>query len=283
MITVSAFAKINLTLEVLGRRSDGYHDVSTILQEIDLKDSLSFEECPDITLDCDRPELKSTDNLVIEAARLLRKETGYRGGVRITLDKGIPVAAGLGGGSSDAAATLVALDELWGLNLSSDSLVELASQLGSDVPFFVRGGAALTGERGEKIISLPALVGMWVVLLKSAVPVPERKTRAMYKSLSPSHFSGGEHTKRMASVLKKGGGDLPLMYNAFDAIASDVYEGIEWYRERFRSIGAPEVHLAGSGPALFALLNDRGRAEQINRSLLDMGLESYIVRTVARS
>ena len=135
MITLFAHAKINLTLEVLGRRDDGYHEVITVLQAIDLKDTLTFERRPGIDIECDHPDLKSARNLAVKAARLLRETTGCTKGALISIEKGIPVAAGLGGGASDAAAALRALNELWQLGLSHVQLLQLAAEIGSDVAF----------------------------------------------------------------------------------------------------------------------------------------------------
>jgi 4-diphosphocytidyl-2-C-methyl-D-erythritol kinase len=283
MITAYAYAKINITFEVLGRRSDGYHDIATILQEIDLKDTLKFESASSLSIDCDDVALRSSDNLALKAAKLLKKESGHKGGAKITLKKGIPIAAGLGGGSSDAGVTLVALNKLWKLKLSTESLVELAAALGSDVSYFVRGGTALAGGRGGRVMPLPPLPQSWVVLLKPSVQVPELKTKAMYGALRPSHYSKGEHTKKVKKAIESGVvKDRLPMYNAFDSVAFEMYEGMEWYWERFVAAGAAEVHLAGAGPTLFTLLYDRGRAEELHRSLLDSGLETYIVKTVSR-
>ena len=323
MITAQAYAKINITFEVLGRRKDGYHDIASVLQEIDLKDDLKFELAPSLGIECDDAALRSSDNLVLKAARLLQQEAAYKGGAKITLRKGIPVAAGLGGGSSDAAAALMGLNKLWKLKLSIDSLTELAAALGSDVPYFIHGGTALAEGRGERIIQLSPLPRSWVVLLKPSVPIPEPKTKAMYGALTSSHYSDGEHTNRLVSAIEHGiGGDTasveprnksdqppvspslggfykngghpqtpgrknpsPLfpMYNTFDAVAFKMYEGMEWYWKQFLSAGAPEVHLAGAGPTLFTLLSGRKQAEGIYRSLSGLGLETYIVQTVKRA
>ena len=121
-LTLKAYAKINLTLEVLGRREDGYHDIASIMQAVDLCDTLSFEPADEITLECDIPELATDDNLVLKAAKILREVTGYGYGASVSLEKCIPSASGLGGGSSDAATTLVGLNELWGLGLTVEDL-----------------------------------------------------------------------------------------------------------------------------------------------------------------
>jgi 4-diphosphocytidyl-2-C-methyl-D-erythritol kinase len=284
MITAYAYAKINITFEVLGRRQDGYHDIATILQEIDLKDTIKFDLASSLNIECDQRELMSSDNLVLKAASLLKKEVGYKGGAKISLRKGIPLATGLGGGSSDAGATLLALNKLWKLKLSTESLVKLAAALGSDIPYFIYGGTALAEGRGERITRLPTLPQSWVVLLRPSVLIPEQKTKAMYAALGPAHYSAGEHTKRVVSAIERGVvRDGLSVYNAFDSVAFEMYEGIEWYWKQFTLAGAPEVHLAGSGPTLFTILSARGRAEELYRSLLGSGLEIYIVKTISRS
>ena len=311
MIKTYAYAKINITFEVLGRRGDGYHDIVSILQEIDLKDTLQFESAASLTVVCDNVELRPSDNLVLKAAKLLKKECRYRGGAKIALKKGIPLAAGLGGGSSDAAAALVALNKLWKLELSTDALVDLAAELGSDVPYFIRGGTSLAEGRGERITPLPPLPQLWVVLLRPSVPVPESKTKEMYGALRPSHYSKGDYARKTAAFIESAveghqppdspnhggieriGGHpqapvrknpVPLFqgYNTFDAVAFEMYEGMEWYWKQFMAAGAAEVHLAGAGPMLFALTRDRAMAGKVHRSLKELGLETYLVKTVSR-
>ena len=284
MITAQAYAKINVTFEVLSRRKDGYHDVATVLQEIDLKDTLEFELAPSLSIECEDIALRSSDNLALKAARVLRQEAAYKGGAKITLRKGIPIEAGLGGGSADAAATLIALNKLWKLKLSTESLAELAASLGSDVPYFIRGGTALAEGRGERVTPLSPLPKSWVVLLKPSVPIPEPKTKMMYDALSPSHYTTGRYTKRAVSAIERGAvSDGFPLYNTFDVVAFEMYEGMEWYWKQFLAAGAPEVHLAGAGPTLFTLLSGRKQAEGIYRSLSGLGLETYIVQTVKRA
>lgn len=251
-LTLKAPAKVNLTLEVLGRRDDGYHDIVSILQTIDLCDTLTLEPADAIILECDRAALQSPDNLALRAAHLLRDATGCEKGTRIRLQKGIPVAAGLGGGSSDAAATLKGLNVLWGLGLSREELVRLASKLGSDVPFFVYGGTAMAQGRGEQVRPLPPADLKWMVLLAPAIEVP-RKTAALYGRLTPSHFTSGALTRKLEARIR-GGGDAPpqFLFNVFDDVAFDAFPGLERYWQTFYSLGAREIHLAGSGPTVFA-------------------------------
>ncbi|GAI27125.1 unnamed protein product, partial [marine sediment metagenome] len=170
MLTGLAPAKINLVLEVLGKRDDGYHEIRSLVQTISLYDVLSFELAEGISLDCTEPSLQSPDNLAIQAARLLREVSGSEKGVKIGLEKRIPWGAGLGGGSSDAAAVLLALNKLWGLDLTTSGLVGLGAKLGSDVPFFIYKGTALVEGRGERVTPLSASLPGWFVLLLPPLP-----------------------------------------------------------------------------------------------------------------
>ena len=311
MITVSAYAKVNLTLEVLGKRIDGYHEVATVFQEIELKDTLSFEKHRGIIIDCDYPDLvypllsakykknrpfpepvesnratekkyKKSPNLVLEAAKLLQKVTGSRKGAAISIKKGIPIAAGLGGGASDAAATLRALNDLWELELPLDQLLQLASRLGSDVPFFLYGGTTLGEGRGERVSPLPTFPPSWVVLFRPPVAIPLNKTEYLYTSLNPSCFNEGQFTSRMVALLRQGG-EPPIssLYNAFEIIAFSVYAGLEEHWRHFSALGADNIHLAGSGPTLFTIVRDMAQGEKLHSSLTSKGLEAYLVQTVA--
>ena len=283
MITVHANAKINLTLEVLGRREDGYHEIATVLQEIDLKDTLSFEENDELVLDCDVDYLRSPQNVVHRAASLMQERSGSNKGVAISVTKGIPVAAGLGGGSSDAVATIKALNNLWALGLSPEEILGLANELGSDTAFFVHGGTALGEGRGEVLTQLPSLPPFWIVLFKPPVAIPRSKTRSLYNSLETSHFSDGRHVKKVVETITRDGEVAPAtFFNTFEQVAARIYMGLEQHWQRFIDLGAADVHLSGSGPTLFSLVRDRGPAEKLYNSMLAQGLEAYLVQTVER-
>ena len=177
--TLTAPAKLNLTLEILGRRKDGYHNIASVMQTVGLQDTLHFapRAGDEIVVECDTPDLAENParNLVWRAARLVQQARSVAAGATIRLDKAIPLAAGLGGGSSDAAATLRGLSRLWDLALSEAELQNLASLLGSDVAFFLRGGTALAEGRGEGITPLRPLTTGWFVLVTPALPCPTRR------------------------------------------------------------------------------------------------------------
>jgi len=280
MIAFSAYAKVNLTLEVLGKRADGYHNIASVLQTIDLADTLSIEEGEDIQLICDIPDLASPDNLVVQAEMLLREITGCSKGAVIRLAKAIPIAAGLGGGSSDAAAALHGLNEFWELGLPLWRLLQLASELGSDVPFFLVGGTALAEGRGERVTRLPALPSVWIVLLKPPLNVAN-KTARLYAALEEADFTRGQWTQSLIALLRQGRSpDTLSLFNVFERAALAFYPQLGEYRQLFKDSGAASVHLAGAGPTLFALVGDRGQGEELCQCLWDRGLEAYLVRTV---
>ncbi len=281
MITIQANAKINLSLEVLGKRDDGFHRIASVMQEISLSDTVEFDEADEIELECSIPELNSSRNLVHVAAGVLRGFAGSSRGASIRLNKRIPMAAGLGGGSSDAVSTLKALIDLWGLELSPEQLLDLAQRLGSDTAFFVHGGTALVEGRGELVTPLSSLPATWVVIAVPPINVPQNKTKAMYAALRPPHFSDGRRTRELADSLAEHGDiSFDSLPNAFESVAFEVYRRLDIYWQRLVDLGADNVHLAGSGPALFSLSRDRVSAKLLYDSTKSEGMESYLVQTV---
>jgi 4-diphosphocytidyl-2-C-methyl-D-erythritol kinase len=275
MSTVYAPAKINLVLEVLGKHND-YHQISSIVQSIDLCDVLNFQLDEEICFECDEPGLKR-DNLVVRAATLLKESTKYSLGARIELRKHIPWGVGLGGGSSDAAATLLALNELWRLELPLSELIHLASKLGSDVPFFIHKGTALVEGKGEKVTPLPSLPSTCFVLLMPPVPKIPGKTKQMYNSLRVADFTGGQFVQQALSSLRQGKAIAPdLMFNVFEKVAFDFFPGLDKYRKTLEEAGAPGVYLAGSGPCLFTLFSGKEEAGELFSRLRKRGLECYL-------
>jgi 4-diphosphocytidyl-2-C-methyl-D-erythritol kinase len=275
MLTVYAPAKVNLVLEVLGKDND-YHRISSVVQSIDLCDVLNFQLDENICLECDVPSLKR-DNLVTQAAVLLKESTKCSLGARIELRKHIPWGVGLGGGSSDAAATLLALNDLWGLGLPLSELVRLASKLGSDVPFFIHKGTALVGGKGEKVTPLPSSPTTCFVLLVPSLPKIPDKTKQMYSNLRVADFTGGESVQRALSSLREGKAiDRSLMFNAFERIAFDFFPRLGKYRETMEESGAPGVYLAGSGPCLFTIFSRKEEAGELFSRLKKQKLECYL-------
>jgi len=279
-----AFAKLNLTLEVLGRRDDGYHEIKTVIQTIDLADRLEFSRAAQLQVICNDKSLNGEANLVWRAAQALAKAGGVEPQARITIEKHIPTSMGLGGGSSDAASALLSLNELWDLKLSLDDLAEIAAGIGSDVPFFLSGGTALAEGRGEQVSPLPPLPRTPAILICPNIILPN-KTAAMYSKLTPASFSDGGVTRRMIQILAGGnfvedsvGG---LIQNAFDDVAWMAFPGLSPVRQRLDQMTPGKFHLSGAGPALFALPVGETDHQVVADALQPYGVGVYLVHTVS--
>jgi 4-diphosphocytidyl-2-C-methyl-D-erythritol kinase len=280
MITLKAYAKINLGLEVISRREDGFHELATVLQTVSLFDEIAVAPADALTLRCDHKGMTGERNLVWKAADLLQKESGTDQGAVIDLIKTIPIAAGLGGGSSDASATLRSLNALWKLDLDTPRLAELASQLGSDVPFFLQGGTQLGTGRGELLEPLLTPQGQWLVIVSPDIRVPG-KTPALYGRLGPDDFTDGSTTAKLTEALRSGEA-IPeeCMVNAFERVADDAFPGLDRHRNVMLKAGADQVHLSGSGPSLFSLVKSESAGVALRRRLGGLGFHGIVVQTV---
>jgi 4-diphosphocytidyl-2-C-methyl-D-erythritol kinase len=284
MLTLRAPAKINLVLEVLGKRSDGYHEIKSIMQAVSLFDVISFEKSDRLEISCNVSALQSADNLVVKAADALREKTGHDEGARIRLEKTIPLDSGLGGGSSNAAAALAGLNKLWSLGLSRNELAEIAADIGSDVPFFIYGGTCLAEGRGEKLTPLPDPVEAYYLLVRPEIQVQPGKTGRLYSLLGPGEFTEGRYADSAAEQIRRGHKINPhSLYNVFDKIALHTYHGMEDCWTRFSAMVGDDIHLAGSGPALFAIMGGRPQAESLKVKLGSKGLKSYVITSLGKN
>ncbi len=280
---VRAYAKINLTLEVLGKRTDGYHDLATVMQTVDLYDTicLSATEDNQVQIVCTMPELSNDDNLAARAVRLVRQRLAIRQGVLIELHKRIPIAAGLGGGSSDAAAVLLALQHWWQLSLSPSDMIDIASSLGSDVPFFLTGGLALCEGRGERVTALSSnwpRTMRWLLLLKPAISV---STAAVFRNLPVNDYTDGMHSRAVCTALTAGQTpELEDLHNCFERSVLETYPDVALSRESLLQAGASFVRLSGTGPTLFAAFPDLTRAQKVQKQLQIQGYEVYLSRVI---
>jgi len=279
MIHETACAKVNLSLEVIGRRDDGYHEIRSILQTIDLADRMTFRLADGMHLTCSSPALEGESNLVIGAARALQDATGHNQGAVIRLEKHIPVAMGLGGGSSNAAATLRALNRLWGLGLSVEDLRKLAGEVGSDVPFFVSGGTALVSGRGEAVYPLPPAPTLWLVLLAPPLWMAN-KTARVYSLMGENCYTTGDATQKLLKALEEGQLTSDILFNCFERVMQTAFTGIETFVAALLDVGAPRAHLAGAGPALFTLVSEREEAEALAGKLTAAGHRVFVQNTV---
>ena len=280
-VTIETPAKVNLTLEVLGKREDGYHEIASVMQAISLFDTLTFVLSDEIKVLAEIEDLETQDNLVYRAAMLLRKTSGVSAGAEVHLDKQIPLAAGLGGGSSDAAATLLGLDRLWGLELGERELKELAAQLGSDVPFFVTGGTALVEGRGERVSNVKTPPTLWLVLVFLEYRL-ENKTATAYKALRHTDHTDGRKTASLVKRIEAGSEiSYDSFFNIFDSVAAQVFAGIDGSRSILQEASCRPVHLSGAGPTLFCRVDGHDEGQKVVTECAARGLDSRLVRTLA--
>ena len=278
-LLVKAPAKINLSLDVLYKRPDGYHEVEMIMTTIDLADRL------ELTL-LNRKEIRILShnrfvpddqrNLAYQAARILQERFSVDKGVAIMIEKNIPVAAGLAGGSSDAAATLRGLNKLWQLGLTLDELAELGAEIGSDVSFCVYGGTALAKGRGEIITPLPAPPTCWVVLAKPFIGV---STADVYRRLS---LNGIKHPNPCEMIEAIEQGDFAAVCanvkNVLEDVTFKLHPEVALIKEQMKRFGADAVLMSGSGPTVFGLVQHDSRMQRVYNGLRGFCDQVFAVR-----
>jgi 4-diphosphocytidyl-2-C-methyl-D-erythritol kinase len=279
-VRLPAFAKINLCLHVLGKRPDNYHELRTIFQAISLHDTLelSLVSRPGITLETNHAELPGgPDNLVYRAIEALGREIGFRGGIRARLEKRIPVARGLGGGSSDAAAALIGMLRLTGSKVPLPRIMEIAAGLGADVPFFLFGGRALAVNRGDEIYPLPdARPRAILVVSPRDIGV---STRDAYQWLAPELTT--------LSKPNRIWGFCALCWSRQGTVSNDFEGPVFGRHPRLREIrdallerGAAEAALAGSGSAVFGIFRNPAQARRAARAFAEDSV--FVVETLSR-
>ncbi|KAB8321179.1 4-(cytidine 5'-diphospho)-2-C-methyl-D-erythritol kinase [Tolypothrix campylonemoides VB511288] len=300
--TLIAPAKINLHLEIIGDRPDGYHELVMILQTIDLADEIHLEASDNqaISVRCNHPEVPiDNSNIAYKAAELMATEFpnafAKYGGVNITINKRIPVAAGLAGGSTNAAAVLVGIDLLWKLGLTQSELEELGAQLGSDVPFCVAGGTAIATGRGEQLSVLPSLDNIYIVLGKYrslAVSTPWAY-KTYRQQFGDSYLKDTDSLSARAAAIHSGPIVKAILNKDATEIAQKLHNDLErvvlpahpqvlQLRETFASAGVLGTMMSGSGPSVFAICESQQQAEkvklQVRETLADEDLELFVAR-----
>ena len=281
MVTVEANAKINLTLDILGKRPDGFHEVAMVMQTIGLHDTLVMEKTErDIELSINVPWLKADEkNLAWRAAELIRQEYGLEGGVRIELTKRIPVAAGLAGGSADAAAVLKGMNDLYGLQLTEEKLCELGARLGSDIPFCIMGGTMLATGRGEVLTRLSDMPETWVVLAKPRISVSTAWAYQNYDEQGADRHPDNEAIKQ---AIARGNRKAVagLLCNVLESVTIKKYDVIAEYKQMMLDKGAMASMMSGSGPTVFGLAKNREQAEAIADVLRqETNADVFVTRT----
>ena len=275
-------AKINLSLEVLGKRSDGFHEVRMLMAGVSLADQLSFKAAPDLRLTCDLPGMDcGEDNLILRAARSLQKATGCKAGAHIALKKRIPLGGGLAGGSTDAAAALKGLNELWSLGLSREALRKIGATFGSDIPFCIDSGWALATGRGEKLLPLSLRRKLHFVLLN---PGFEVSTKWVYQSLGRLP-QNRPNLSRAAFDALEAGDEAALAkaaVNDLESVTAARYKEIGLLKEALLAEGAQLSRMSGSGPSVWGLFKNENAAKIAQKALNGKVALALTVSTIGR-
>ena len=281
-VTYRSYGKINLYLDVLDRRPDGFTNIETIFQSINLWDELRIEGGgEDIEFACSDARLCAPEeNLVYRAARLIRERAGVTAGVRIHLDKHLPVAAGLAGGSGNAAATLIALNDLWSLGFSDQALAEMALALGSDVPYCLVGGAAAATGRGEVMEVLPAIATQWLTLVHPPLAITAGHAYGHPKLTRNLECPEGGKTPAFREALEKlAKGDVAgMVFNRMESGVFHDHPELASIKARLRDYGCDASAMSGSGPTVFGLCADEASARRVGEQFNDYKVS--VIQTV---
>ena len=279
---LQAFAKINLGLDVLGKREDGYHEVRMIMQTIRMYDQLDMRKSvePGIHLTTNKKYIPvDENNLVWRAAKLMMDTCGIMEGVSIHLHKVIPVAAGMAGGSSDAAATLVGMNRLFHCGLSKEKLMELGVQIGADVPYCVLRGTALAEGIGEKLTVLPPMPDCWILIGKPGISV---STKYVYTTLDLNTDTVHPDIDGMKKALGDGNlyGITERMGNVLQDVTIPAYPEVERIKEQMKTLGAVNAMMSGSGPTVFGIFDNEEKAQEACQKLRESGSCQQVFLTV---
>lgn len=276
-----AYAKINLGLDVLRRRPDGYHEVKMVMQTVDIYDDLFLEktEKPGVELQIEGSELTAgKDNLICRAAELFMEEKGIAGGVKIRLVKRIPIAAGMAGGSSDAAATLRGMNELWETGCSAQELQKLGVRLGADIPYCVVGGTMLSEGIGEILTPLPAPPECVLLIAKPEISV---STKFVYENLHADTLKSHPDIDGMVEAIRRGQleGITERMGNVLETVTTRTYPVIEEIKTVMKEKGAENALMSGSGPTVFGIFGQKEQAEAAAAILRERDLAKQVFVT----
>jgi 4-diphosphocytidyl-2-C-methyl-D-erythritol kinase len=283
--TLPSFAKINWLLRILGKRSDGFHELFTVFQTVSLHDELAFAEASELTLTCDIPSVPIDEsNLIIKAGRALQEVSGVRHGAAIHLNKRIPSPGGLGGGSSNAAMALIGLSRLWDIPLSIEQLGDIAADLGSDVPFFLTGGTSAGTGRGETIEPIDEIIEQNLLIVTSDIAV---STTAAYESLQSESLTL-EGLNRILRVCRLDANSLDVRHTAlindFERTVFARYPEIEKVKNTLIDLGAANAAMSGSGASVLAIFDKKETRQAAEKALEQHSTwRKFAVSTVSRS
>lgn len=266
-LKIKANAKINLSLSVLGKREDGYHELDTVMQSISLNDTVYIEKSDKITVECG--EFGGEDNIAFKAAEAFFKASGIDAGAKIKIEKRIPSAAGMGGGSADAAAVLVGLDKLYEAELSYERLLSVAVKLGADVPFLIRGGTARAKGIGEILEPVKPLCGCYFLIAKGE---NKPSTGEMFRRLDSAKYNKPDIEKTVSALNS---GDVSVVFSSLDNSFAALWQESHVKAELLKT-DADGVSLSGSGPAWFAVYRDKEKALAAEKALKALRIPVFI-------
>lgn len=280
-LQIKAYAKINLGLDVLRRRPDGYHEVRMIMQTVGIHDDLEFTRLADdrIVITVDQEELPADEsNLIYKAAKRMKEEFGISEGICVKLTKRIPIAAGMAGGSADAAATIHAVDALFGLGLSLKEKQAFGVKLGADIPYCLMGGTALSEGIGEILTALPDVPEAALVIAKPDLDV---STKFVYENLHADQLEEHPDIDGMAESIRQGDldGVTSRLGNVLETVTCRHYPVIEKMKELLKANGADNALMSGSGPTVFGIFSDDEKAERAHRAMEASGLARQLFLT----
>ena len=286
-LTLHSPAKINLYLAITGRRADGFHDLISVVSPLAWGDTLTLEPAPEVSLVCSDPSLSVDDsNLVMKAAHAFQRTTGFRGGARFVLEKRIPVGAGLGGGSSNAAAALRGLNELAGGPLNATALSLLAADIGSDCPLFLRSGAVVLSGRGEEVSPVSdragaRIRGRRILIFKPAFAIATPWAYGRMAAGAPdSYLPGAEAESRLARWMDRETALEDVLYNNMEGVAFSKFPALPALLDRLQTRFGLRARMSGSGSACFALLREDAETEAVIATIYDAwGKSAFVVQT----
>jgi len=281
-ITVKSRAKINLSLDVIGKRTDGYHEVQMIMQQVNLFDEIKVIENKDnnritVTSNCDFIP-KNNTNIAYKAAEIIKERFNIPYGINIHIQKNIPVAAGLAGGSSNAAGVLTALNKMWDLDLSTEELMDIGVKIGADVPFCILGSAALAEGIGERLTPINGLKNTWIVLAKPSISV---STAEVYRSLEMDKIIKRPETGKLIQAIE----DQDLytvsseMINVLETVTERKHSVIRQLKGKMMEYNALGSMMSGSGPTVFGIFRNYKKAKAAYDNLLIINKQTYLTQT----
>lgn len=278
-----AYAKINITLDILGKRNDGYHELEMIMQNVSLHDNITAEKTDGEILVSSNSGIipKGEKNIAYKAAEYMIKKYGIKGGVKIYIEKNIPVGAGLAGGSTDAAAAIKAVKSLYNLKLTEEEMEECASQIGSDVPFCINGKTSLATGRGTELKAISPMPKMYIVLAKPSFGV---STAFVYKNYKAENVEKRPNTKAVIEAIEKGDTKeiAKGLCNVLESVTAKKYDDIEKIKESLKAFGAENAIMSGSGPTVFGIFEDKNTADKAAEKIIEKFKikEVYSVETI---